>query len=217
MNVTYPGKFPTRLQTARDISESCGLSEKRLLDLAHGEQCPHYRIDGETFFRSSEVKQWLLETRRITRHDGNLELEVIVMPPLSLPVSRIPESIRFVNGLKEVCSREVSGIYFLCRDGSVVYVGQSVNVPSRIATHINEGAKDFDSCFFLPIPRSQLDYVEAIFIEALAAPYNGRTHGKLVTNLRERTSVMEIAVARLRAGKDVVFPTDDATVERTSA
>lgn len=218
MNVTYPEKFPTRLQTARDISESCGLSESRLLDLATGEQCPHYRIDGQPFFRRPEVHEWLLKTKRIERHEGNLELEVIVAPPFAdAPILAIPESIRFVRGLKEVCSRDISGIYFLCRREAVIYVGQSVNVSSRIATHANEGTKDFDRCFFLPVPRSQLDYVEAIFIEALEPPCNGITHGKLITNGLKKTPDMDIAVERLRARDDAVFSTLESAMEKMQA
>lgn len=68
-----------------------------------------------------------------------------------------------------------SGVYFLIRDGRVVYVGQSVNIHSRIATHIKD--KEFDSFSFIPFPRWELDVAESLYIHALRPEINGRIGG----------------------------------------
>jgi hypothetical protein len=68
-----------------------------------------------------------------------------------------------------------SGVYFLCRANEIVYVGQAQNVCDRICTHINEGAKRFDSAFYIPVPPPALNAVEKRLILHLQPEYN-QTH-----------------------------------------
>lgn len=67
--------------------------------------------------------------------------------------------------LKDWC-----GIYFLIREGRVVYVGQSVNAPSRVSDHRRE--KKFDSWAFLPCSAKQLDLIESLYIHTLRPECN---------------------------------------------
>lgn len=73
----------------------------------------------------------------------------------------------------------ISAIYFLLKDGEVVYVGQSVSVFDRLLSHLNEmrseAAKDFDSTSFIPVPKDRLDELEQLFIRVLRPKYN-RAH-----------------------------------------
>lgn len=71
-----------------------------------------------------------------------------------------------------------SGVYFLQRDGVVVYVGQAKNMRRRIGEHISEGAKAFDTVSCRPCPVEHLDRVEAHFIERLVPEYNQCTVAK---------------------------------------
>jgi cell division protein FtsB len=53
------------------------------------------------------------------------------------------------------------GIYFLIKEGEIVYVGQSKNVFGRMNGHAD---KDFDYISFLPCRADELDLMEARYI-----------------------------------------------------
>jgi hypothetical protein len=65
------------------------------------------------------------------------------------------------------------GIYFLIDEKKVVYVGQSVNVFSRVFAHL--GSKNFDSYVYLPCEKEKLDKLESLYIHFLSPPLNGNT------------------------------------------
>jgi hypothetical protein len=77
------------------------------------------------------------------------------------------EGLRDATPLLEICS----GIYFLCQYGQLVYIGQSVQLASRISTH--RAHKEFDRIFFLPWPRFDLNRIETALIKILRPPLNG--------------------------------------------
>jgi predicted DNA-binding transcriptional regulator AlpA len=62
------------------------------------------------------------------------------------------------------------GIYFLWRDGVVVYVGQTRIGLARILSHF--GAKEFDSLGFIRCSIARLDEAERAYIDALMPEYN---------------------------------------------
>jgi hypothetical protein len=68
-------------------------------------------------------------------------------------------------------SSTVSGIYFLIRDGRIIYIGQSTNTLRRIARHIDDG-KIFDSFTIAPCNRDELNKMERIYITALCPEEN---------------------------------------------
>lgn len=70
-----------------------------------------------------------------------------------------------------------SGIYFLVKADKVVYVGQSVNVPARVATHRSQGVKDFDAAAFIPAPKSKLDALETLYIALFQCEANRFSNG----------------------------------------
>jgi hypothetical protein len=51
-----------------------------------------------------------------------------------------------------------SGIYFLCMDGEVVYIGQAQNVAARVTQHL--AVKAFNGVFFLPCSKNDLEWLE---------------------------------------------------------
>jgi hypothetical protein len=67
-----------------------------------------------------------------------------------------------------------TGVYFLIDGDRVVYVGQSVNVYARIASHHNKG---FDRFAFIPCEREMLNTLESLYIHVLRPPLNGDMHG----------------------------------------
>jgi hypothetical protein len=78
-----------------------------------------------------------------------------------------------------------SGVYFLYREGVVVYVGQAVNVRRRIADHIGEGVKDFDAVSFIPFAPDKLLAAEARYIRRLRPVYNKALNAAASAGWRE--------------------------------
>jgi hypothetical protein len=64
------------------------------------------------------------------------------------------------------------GVYFLCLGDKVVYVGQSLNPPSRASAHLASRI-GFDRVYVLPVPREALDLVEGALIRSLKPKLNG--------------------------------------------
>jgi len=64
-------------------------------------------------------------------------------------------------------------IYFLVKDGRVVYVGKSIkNIHSRIGCHISERKKPFSRYYAVYCDSQDLDATEAAYVEALKPMYN---------------------------------------------
>jgi hypothetical protein len=63
-----------------------------------------------------------------------------------------------------------SGVYFLVQDQEVVYVGQSVNIYSRIPQHSD---KKFNKYAFVPCEVELLDKLESLYIHTLKPRLNG--------------------------------------------
>lgn len=72
-----------------------------------------------------------------------------------------------------------SGVYMLCDQGPVVYVGQSIDVFARVSAHEREGKKEYDRAVWFPVQAELLDPVEAELITALRPKYNHDRHGDL--------------------------------------
>ena len=66
--------------------------------------------------------------------------------------------------------KKATGIYFLVKGSKVVYVGQSVHVYSRIASHQD---KEFDSFAYIPCDEDMLDKLESLYIHVLRPERNG--------------------------------------------
>ena len=62
-----------------------------------------------------------------------------------------------------------TGVYFLIDGAEVAYVGQSVNVHSRIGTHAD---KQFDKYAFVPCEPDALDKLESLYIHCLRPKLN---------------------------------------------
>lgn len=74
----------------------------------------------------------------------------------------------------------MSGVYFLVRNGRVIYVGQSTNVYGRVYYHMSQREKPFDSWCFVPCPPDRLDLIESLYIHSLKPKLNGRIGDKLL-------------------------------------
>jgi hypothetical protein len=162
-----------------------GITPERLIELAEAGYAPHYWVDGQgPFFKVMELLKWV--EHNMVQAVGGMPMPTrlsLVVPVRSRPANDAPESIARLVGLCHIDPAHFlcPGVYFLCLGDEVVYVGQSVNVPARIMTHINESrrpaGKRFDPLriFYLPVPGSELSRIESEFIGKLQPEYNGET------------------------------------------
>lgn len=84
----------------------------------------------------------------------------------------IPDEIAHVPGIQRV-DENLCAIYFLVKDGRVIYVGQTGSLNERLKQHRRGdsghgvGPKDFDEAYWIPCRDTDLDKVEAYFVETL--------------------------------------------------
>jgi hypothetical protein len=81
---------------------------------------------------------------------------------------KIPSALKEIDELVEIPSMHPPGVYFLCQENQVVYVGQSKNPSARIAQHLVD--KQFNRVFM--IPTNNLDEVESAYIKKFKPKYN---------------------------------------------
>jgi excisionase family DNA binding protein len=107
--------------------------------------------------------------------DRLMSADIIYIPAPKNRGRRVP-SPRSLLGREEIVAAAIpaqqcrSGIYFLIMAGEIVYVGQSVNILSRIAAHVQE--KTFDSWHWVSCPPQSLDYWERKYLDELMPPLN---------------------------------------------
>ena len=72
--------------------------------------------------------------------------------------------------------RKLCGVYFLIENNEIVYVGQSVNVHARVASHHHGKVFSYFTC--IECPQSHLNSLEALYIHKFSPPLNGRGGGR---------------------------------------
>lgn len=100
----------------------------------------------------------------------------------------------------------MTGVYFLIKNGLVVYVGQSSNVEKRIITHRNS-EKQFDSYRVISCDESLLLYYERRWIKRFKPKYNLPTGGQREGAGRpksEPTVVIRVPVSLLGEIKEII-------------
>lgn len=188
--------FPTGLKSAVEVSEQLkgAITVERLLELTEAGYMPHWRIDGgDPLFKAAEVKSWV--AANLLRYDGGREFPARLQVVLAHDMidDPPPEAIRQIVGLRQMKAEMEPGVYFLCKGGGVVYVGQSVAPMQRIHTHRAEGFKDYDFVFILPCPRGDLYELEQAFIRWLKPKYNSPPGaGKRIPDMsREQKALLQ--------------------------
>lgn len=179
-------EWPTMLKSVEEAARDLGIETERLRGLADGGYAPHVRIDGGSpQFKIAELKRWAAVNmvERITGRDLPAPVRVIAPAELVRDFRKVPNSLREIAGLCDITDEIMrTGIYFLCRDGALIYIGQSVNAASRISDHYRK--YEFETVLFLPWPADDLNRIEAALIRALRPPLNGKsTNGKMRTSL----------------------------------
>lgn len=67
----------------------------------------------------------------------------------------------------------ITGVYFLILKGTIVYVGQSVNIFQRVGVHASAQKIKFDKYYYLECKAEYLNILESIYIHKIKPPQNG--------------------------------------------
>ena len=158
----------------------------KLIELAKNQIIPCYILTDPTtkentyLFISNEVEEWITKNIIVVQNGFNFVTHNIYMKYDSLAQvqDNIPdELLGFVDLHKLDLSTlfTPSGVYFLCKEDKVVYIGQAINVGARITSHISENKKSFDRIFYVRVPLNELNAVEGTLIRIFRPPLNGNT------------------------------------------
>lgn len=112
-----------------------------------------------------------VESIKVRHRPGSLFQLEVLPDGESLPAVLKP----MAKCLREYRSQTPPCVYFLVKDDEVIYIGQSVNLPSRIEAHLE--TKIFDRVYYVPAARRDLSRVEGALIRFLKPKMNG--HGPL--------------------------------------
>jgi hypothetical protein len=85
------------------------------------------------------------------------------------------------KAFKWVMPQRTPGIYFLLKEGNLVYVGKSINIHARVMQHRDIKDKDFDEVILMPVPEDELSRIENYYIGLLKPPLN-KTDGEEVSD-----------------------------------
>jgi len=189
-------KPPPHLLKADEMAQVIGITTEKLLEFVEARQCPYWQVlDGPPLFAKTEVKNWALRNLYCYREGRDVEQHLIVVNPILAKVQedKVPAELSCLNNLckaPDMLSTRVSGVYFLCDAQKVLYVGQSVDVQSRIFQHRGEGKVPFESAYFLPLVKSSLNAIESAFIKTLIPPYN-ENGGRACASVEEAKRIVQ--------------------------
>jgi len=108
---------------------------------------------------------------------------------------------------KQPISRSVCGVYFLIDQDEIVYVGQSLNAMSRIAVHLTDQTKVFDSYTIIECSPEELSDIEAHYILTWNPVFNSDIPAnglyKSLMQLKELTSTDMNTLRRFIKAKNI--------------
>lgn len=151
---------------------------KRLIDIT--ETTP----DGEPIRFVQEVTDRNGYRRFYFRRPGHVKVS---LPPLwspdftavyaaalagkAYPASTLPGGVRAKRGVDPNTVQPLVGVYLLMLRGRVAYIGESVNMPNRVAAHRTNG-RPFDQVFYIATKANQRKPLERALINALHPTQN---------------------------------------------
>ncbi len=129
------------------------------------------RLAGEIARLRYELKQ-LVEQRAAFGSMQPHSMHYLNQESASLTGHRLLSHEEIITKASALAREHFTGVYFLIHHQTVVYVGQAVNIPSRVAHH--RGTKAFDSMAYIPCAPEHLDVIESLYIHSLRPRLNGR-------------------------------------------
>lgn len=175
----------------------------KILDLAKNGLCPHYVLTNPStkeetiLFSKGELEDWLrhnyLQQVNPTTFGNAQFMRFDPYVHTLKDFEKVPFEISKIKNLKQLPLEKLKtppGIYFLCKDKQLVYIGKSIDVLHRIMNHIKQKKKDFDTVFYIAWPETDLDRIETALIRFYNPIYNGvdlkpnSRHEKIVKDLK---------------------------------
>lgn len=164
------------------------LTSEQIISLAEKKIIPHYifknpTTNDETFlFIHGEVNDWFIANclrEEKTHYEQTLVFlaynpEAFKITPedsIPLQLTRIKSLCKFPYAEYNICTIPPV-VYFLCREGKIVYIGQSNNFSLRIRAHKSDENKKFDEIYFFPCHMNLLNKVESSLIKEFQPEYN---------------------------------------------
>lgn len=147
MKPRAPSQFPRGYFGVATAAVRCGVCVETILAGIVTGELPHEVSFGEIAVRAQALNRWFRGLYLEVETPAELPSEAIFLGPSAF-----------------------SGLYFLYLEGVLQYVGQSVNVPSRVRDHYT--SKYFDAAYFLPLPAAELDANERYWVGVLRPVLN---------------------------------------------
>lgn len=150
------------------------LTPPELIVLAKRNEIPHYTVVNPITkevvycFINEEVTRWFVGYIEKKETQGKPEIKFINFSPIDyrLPVGDdVPIALSSISGLKKLpitVFQTPPGIYFLCQDAELVYIGQAVNAAKRLMSHMGE--KEFNKVYFISCHIDQMASLELALI-----------------------------------------------------
>lgn len=176
-----------KLRQAKDITGGITkyLSPAQFIELAKNHSIPHYILTNpitkeETIlFFQQDVYDWF-EEYQVKKINFRFVPELVFLKFDSIgysiqPTDIIPPQLSLLKYLYKLPIANLHtppGIYFLCLENQIVYVGKAVDIRNRVMGHKNEMVKQFDSVYFICAHIDQLLRIEEACIKFFNPPYN---------------------------------------------
>lgn len=93
----------------------------------------------------------------------------------------------------------IVGVYFLIKDGEVIYVGQSINVQERLSKHVMQG-KVFDQYTIVECDVDELDLIESYYIHLFRPRQNGYRNGEIASPFSYQRLLATLGIKELSNG-----------------
>jgi hypothetical protein len=149
-------------------------TKKDILFFARERYMPYHTLGGKHVgYRYKEVVKWIVENATRYSHAGtNVHPAIIRFRSRVKKEAKhlIPDTLKDIVNLTPMEIGYPSGVYFLCQDEKVVYVGQSANPSARIPHHYKD--KKFNRVYLIPVPEQRLLQVEHRYIKQFQPLYN---------------------------------------------
>lgn len=188
-----------KLKPAKELKGKIAeiFTEEEILQLAKDFALPHYVLINPVskaeyyLFSPGEVQDWVYAN--CLRRNEPVVAESLTIYNFDTTLHKvglddtIPMELASVKNLFKLPLEILNtppGVYFLCDEKDIVYVGQSINVANRIATHLSEAEKQFNQVYFIPCHISHLNHLESSMIRYFKPKYN-QTCG--VANIRDKS------------------------------
>jgi hypothetical protein len=86
----------------------------------------------------------------------------------------IPKGLESARHSLKLYNEESFGpcVYFLCKGIQIVYVGQAINIATRINTHRRNRIIPFDRIFYFRVPKEEMINIEKEMIKKFSPSFN---------------------------------------------